>query len=145
MPASLCSQTYFATVLPQILRAKGPAASRLGVNVRFVVTGRGGGSWTIRLRPPVARVVPGAEWKADLLITLTATEMERMLAGTFDARQALQAGNIEIRGDLSLLRQVGFLLQPPPGPARPAPPQPGHGLGAAATSAGGRAGGERGL
>ena len=59
---------YFEVVLPTILRWKGPAAAALGVNVRFVVTGRGGGTWTVRLRPPMAGVVQGSEWKADLII-----------------------------------------------------------------------------
>ena len=105
---------YFTVALPKILRAKGPDATAPKVNVRFVVTGRGGGTWTIRLRPPAACVVPGAEWKADLLIKLTAAEMTHMLAGTFDARRALSAGNIELSGDLTVLRSVGFLLQPAP-------------------------------
>jgi hypothetical protein len=105
---------YFAVALPSILKGKGTQATALGANVRFVVTGRGGGTWTVRLRPPAARVVTGGEWKADLTITIIADEMNRMLAGTFDAREALANGNIELKGDLTLLRRVGFLLQAPP-------------------------------
>jgi hypothetical protein len=116
MVSSLSIGDYFTVALPKILRAKGAEASSLGVNVRFVVTGRGGGTWTVRLRPPAACVVAGAEWKADLVITLTAGEMAKMLAGTFEARAALAAGNIELSGDLSVLRRVGFLLH------RPVPP-----------------------
>jgi hypothetical protein len=111
MPSPLSLNDYFSVALPKLLRARGAQATTPGVNVRFVVTGRGGGTWTVRLRPPAARIVKGAEWKADLTITLTAEEMGKMLAGTFDARRALAAGNIELRGDLSLLRSVGFLLQ----------------------------------
>ena len=122
MSSALSFVDYFSVALPQILRAKGASATGLGVNVRFVVTGRGGGVWTIRLRPPAACVVPGAEWKADLTITITAAEMARMLEGTFDARAALGAGNIELSGDLSVLRQVGFLLQGVA--AAPASPKP---------------------
>ncbi|HET6343691.1 MAG TPA: SCP2 sterol-binding domain-containing protein [Myxococcota bacterium] len=120
MVSSLSIADYFTAALPKILRAKGPEASGLGVNVRFVVTGRGGGTWTIRLRPPAACVVTGAEWKADLVITLTAGEMTKMLTGTFDARAALAAGNIELSGDLSVLRRIGFLLQRPTSSAQAA-------------------------
>lgn len=113
MANSLSFVDYFEAALPRILKGKGADATSLGANVRFVVTGRGGGTWTVRLRPPAACVVTGGEWKADLIITITAAEMSRMLSGTFDARRALAAGNIELHGDLGLLRRVGFLLQAP--------------------------------
>jgi len=111
MMKALSPTDYFEIVLPNILRWKGPAAAALGVNLCFMVTGRGGGTWTIRLRPPAAGVVTGNEWKADLTIKITAAEMMNILAGTFDARRAIAAGNIELRGDVSLLKRVGFLFQ----------------------------------
>lgn len=102
---------YFEVVLPTMLRWKGPAASALGVTVRFVVSGRGGGTWTVRLRPPKAGVVPGSEWKADLTIKITADELGNMLTGRFDAKKAIAEGNIELSGDLRVLRRIGFLFQ----------------------------------
>ncbi len=107
---TLSPKDYFEVVLPTMLRWKGPAAAALGVNVRFQVTGRGGGTWTIRLRPPVAAVVAGSEWKADLTIKITSGEMSNILTGSFDARQAIADGNIELYGDLSVLKRVGFLF-----------------------------------
>ncbi len=111
MAKTISPKDYFEVVLPTMLRWKGPAAAALGVNVRFVVTGKGGGTWTIRLRPPVAAVVAGSEWKADLGIRITIEEMRKILAGTFDARTAIGEGNIELSGDLAILKRVGFLFQ----------------------------------
>ena len=111
MDAAITPADYFEVVLPTMLRWKGPAAAALGVNVRFVVTGRGGGTWTIRLRPPKAGVVAGSEWKADLVVKITADEMVNMLTGKFDARKALGEGNVELSGELSVLKRVGFLFQ----------------------------------
>jgi hypothetical protein len=108
---SLTPIDYFESALPRILRARTSQATALGVNLCFVVTGRGGGTWTLRLRPPAACVVPGAEWKADLTITVTSTEMVKMIHGTFDARAAIRAGNIEMLGDMGVLRCVGFLFR----------------------------------
>src|SRR5262245_24056970 len=102
---------YFEVVLPTLLRWKGPAAAALGVTVRFVVSGRGGGTWTVRLRPPKAGVVEGSDWKADLTIKITAEEMVNILTGKFDARRAIAEGNIELAGDITVLRRVGFLFQ----------------------------------
>ncbi len=111
MAAPLSPSDYFDVVLPSMLRWKGPAASALGVVVRFVVTGRQPGVWTVRLRPPKAGVVPGAEWKEDLNIKITSEELMNMLSGKFDAAKAIAAGSIELSGDLSVLRRVGFLFQ----------------------------------
>jgi hypothetical protein len=111
MAKGVSAKDYFEVVLPTLLRWKGPAAAALGVNIRFDVTGRGGATWTVRLRPPAAGVVPGSEWKADLTIRITAGEMENILAGTFDARRAIGEGNIELGGDLTILRRIGFLFQ----------------------------------
>ena len=111
MAEAMSPADYFEVVLPTLLRWKGPAADALGVVVRFVVTGRGGGTWTVRLRPPKAGVVAGQEWAADLTITITAGEMTNILTGKFDPRSAIAEGNIEISGDLSVLRRVGFLFQ----------------------------------
>lgn len=111
MAKELQPRDYFEVILPAMLKWKGPAAAALGCNLRFVVTGKGGGTWTIRLRPPVACVVQGADWKPDLTIKITSSEMINMLKGTFDARQALIEGNVELNGDLTVLKRVGFLFQ----------------------------------
>ncbi len=111
MAKELQPRDYFEVILPAMLKWKGPAAAALGCNLRFVVTGKGGGTWTIRLRPPVACVVQGADWKPDLTIKIVAAEMVNMLKGTFDARQALIEGNVELNGDLTVLKRVGFLFQ----------------------------------
>jgi len=111
MDAPIAPADYFGVVLPSLLRWKGPAAAALGVTVRFVVNGRGGGTWTVRMRPPKAGVVEGSEWKADLIIQITTDELINMLTGKFDARKAIAEGNIELQGDLTVLKRVGFLLQ----------------------------------
>ena len=56
-------------------------------------------------------MVKGADWKAELTIKITAAEMVKMLTGQFDARSAIAEGNIELSGDLSVLKRVGFLFQ----------------------------------
>ena len=111
MARALSVLDYFEVVLPTILRWKGPAASALGINVLFVVNGKGGGTWTIRLRPPTAGVVEGSEWKSDLTIKITVEEMGNILIGKFDAPRAIGDGNVELSGDLRCLRRIAFLFQ----------------------------------
>lgn len=124
MSHALSLDPYFSVALPEILRRQGAGATAIGRVVRFVVTGRGGGAWTLRLRPPVARVVRGAEWKADLIIKITFEEMHNILRGSFNAREAIAAGNIEMAGDLSLMRAIGFLFAAPPAAMTSSAPTP---------------------
>jgi len=52
----------------------------------------------------VAAAINDARGKAD---AAAATEMEKMLNGTFDARKALIEGNVELSGDLTVLNWGG--------------------------------------
>ena len=61
MTKTITPKEYFEVILPSILRWKGDAAVAQGVNVRFAVRGKGGGTWTVRLRPPMAGVVQGSD------------------------------------------------------------------------------------
>ncbi len=111
MSERIAPSDYFEVVLPTMLRWKGPAATALGLVVRFVVNGRGGGTWSVRMRPPKAGVVKNADWKADLTIKITVEELDNMLQGRFDGKKALAEGNVELEGDLMVLRRIGFLFQ----------------------------------
>lgn len=126
MPKSLSVVHYFQVALPKILQRHAGVAAGVGKVVRFVVTGRGGSTWTLRLRKPAARVVKGGDWKADLEIKITAQELQNILSGVFDARRAIGAGNIEMSGDMQVLRQIGFVFTnaaAATGEAAPLPPQ----------------------
>ncbi|MEM6933531.1 MAG: TIR domain-containing protein [Pseudomonadota bacterium] len=102
---------YFQVILPAMLKWKGKAATEIGKTLRFVVTGQGGGTWTLRMKPPVAAVIGEAYETPDLTIKITSAEIVKMLSGTFNARQALIEGNVELNGDLTVLKPVGFLFQ----------------------------------
>jgi hypothetical protein len=103
-------QNYFQHILPAVLKQRKKQAESLGVNIQFCVKGKGGGLWTLRLRPPHACVVAGNTWKPQLKITVTTSEMQNMLSGCFNVKTALQAGNIELDGDLKLIKAVGSLI-----------------------------------
>ncbi|MDR2214307.1 MAG: toll/interleukin-1 receptor domain-containing protein [Nevskiaceae bacterium] len=115
----LSIEEYFGVVLPAMLRWEGEAATNVGGTVLFDVTGADAGVWLIRLCPPEATVkritanddINALQLPRHLEITITPTEMANMLAGKFDARKALIEGNVEIKGDLALLKEVGTIFQ----------------------------------
>lgn len=115
----LTIEEYFETVLPVMLRWRGEAATSIGGTVLFDVTGAEAGVWLLRLGLPeatVRRILPEDDMKAlslqrHLEIKITRAEMAKMLTSEFDARKALIEGNVELTGDLTLLRQVGVCFQ----------------------------------
>lgn len=116
---SLTIDEYFESALPAQLRWRGESATSIGGTVLWDVTGAEGGVWLLRLCPPeatVKRITPKDDVNALLLprhleIRITPTEMTKMLTGRLDARQALIEGNVELEGDLTLLKQVGAVFQ----------------------------------
>jgi len=107
----LAVQTYFNAILPSLLQLLGERAADIDAVVRFVVTGEGGGTWVLVLKTPVPHVALGWTGKPDLTIKITQREMRNMLRGEFDARAALIEGNVELNGNLLLLKDLGELFQ----------------------------------
>ena len=120
-------RAYFEVLLPQILAHLGNQATDLDCSIRWMVTGPDGGFWLVRLAPPEAKVYSATEDSNDihndwqrkkrprhLSIKTTAQEMRKMLVGTFDARQAIIEGNVELQGDLTVLQSAGELFRNAP-------------------------------
>jgi hypothetical protein len=116
--SALTLEEYFETALPAMLRWRGESATSVGGTVLYVLTGAEAGVWLLRLCPPeatVKRILPEDDMNAlslprHLEIKITPTEMTKMLTGQFDARKALIEGNVELKGDLTLLKPVGAIF-----------------------------------
>lgn len=111
-------RNYFDTILPAVLRRNAKQAIAVDGSVKFDVVGDDAGVWLLTLAPPAAsvlRIEPHHDLRSLLLprhlsIHLTSSQMRAMLEGDFDARKSLIEGNVELEGDLSLLRPTGELF-----------------------------------
>lgn len=105
---------YFDVVLPTMLSWKGGRASQLtteaNCSIAFDVRGEGGGTWVLVLKPPKPHVHKGPMDNVDCTIKLSVERMQDILSGQFDARAAIASGELEISGDLNLLKIVGPLF-----------------------------------
>lgn len=109
-PLALSVKDYFEIVLPTILKWKGEAVTIVNKKVRFILSDQIDESWTLNLVPPAATIVAKDEGDVDLTIKLTSECMQSILKGQFDAKEAIADGEIEIFGDLSVLKSVGILF-----------------------------------
>ena len=107
---SLSIHDYFDVVLPVMLRWKGAAATALDTRVRFRLKDTPDQSWTINLCPPEAGVTFQGKERVNLTIDITSALMQDILDGKFNARKAIADGGVELYGDLSTLKSVGFLF-----------------------------------
>ena len=110
---TLNPRDYFDVVLPTMLRWKGKAATKPNCTILWEVIGLDGGNWFIVLKPPNARVQKGAFEDPDVTIKITEKAMQEVLSGRFNPKEAIANGEIELSGELSLLKKVGFLFQAP--------------------------------
>ena len=80
--------------------------------VRFRVTDKDkpSESWTIYPVPPVATIKAEDESEANILIKITSDSMQTMISGNFDATKAIANGDIELFGNLSILKSMGVLF-----------------------------------
>jgi hypothetical protein len=105
---------YFDVVLPTMLRWKGGRASQLtaeaNCSIAFDVRGEGGGTWVLVLKPPKPHVHKGPMDNVDCTIKLSVERMQDMLSGQLDARAAIASGELEISGDVNLLKVVAPLF-----------------------------------
>lgn len=103
----------FDVVLPTMLHLKGTAATKPNCTISWQVIGPNGSTWTIVLKPPNACVHKGAFGDPDAAIKITEKVMQDILSGRFNPKDAITNGEIELSGDLSLLKKVGFLFRSP--------------------------------
>ncbi|MCA6122107.1 toll/interleukin-1 receptor domain-containing protein [Bradyrhizobium sp. WSM 1704] len=112
---------YFETVLPSMLRRYKEKAAAISATLQYSITAPMNEDWLVTLGPPDPNVT-----KLNLLensdvrvsprhmrIQITAREMIKMLTKGFDAREALIAGNVQLTGDTSLLKEIGAFFQNP--------------------------------
>jgi hypothetical protein len=108
-PGSLQPADYFEVALPTILRWKGTSATEINKTFSFHVLTAG--TWTINLKPPAATVQRDSTAASDLTVVITKTQMRHMVSGTFNAKEAVAAGEIEVSGDLPLLKVIGTFFR----------------------------------
>lgn len=107
---TITPHAFFDFILPALLKWYGAEATDINAEIYFNLYDKGGGKWTMVLRPPETRVLHGKSENPDLEIHTTVGEMTNMLTGFFDAKNAIGKGNLHLAGNLELLRAVGQLF-----------------------------------
>lgn len=74
--------------------------------VQVVLTGEGGGSWAVALEKGGARLQAGTADRPDVILELSAVDLEALLTGRMAPVAAYMSGRVRIRGDIGLLLRL---------------------------------------
>lgn len=107
--APMKTAVFFNEMLPTIIEEREDAFNRGGEG-RISVLVHGVGAWTLSFGDAkhACAVVPAPDFDADLVVTWTDAQFQRLLAG--ENGEDLAPLHI---GDTKLLERLGTLLQPP--------------------------------
>jgi len=83
-----------------------------------VITGTGGGEWTVSLKDGVVKVLKGLH-TPNVTTTISAKDWISITLGTLDGMSAFSSGRLKVEGDMGLLMKATkfFKKYTPPGPA----------------------------
>ncbi len=87
-------------------------------NYGYVITGTGGGEWTVSLKDGVVKVLTGLH-TPNVTTTISAKDWVAITLGTLDGMSAFSSGRLKVEGDMGLLMKATkfFKKYTPPGPA----------------------------
>ena len=87
-------------------------------NYGYVITGTGGGEWTVSLKDGVVKVLKGLH-TPNVTTTISAKDWVAITLGTLDGMSAFSSGRLKVEGDMGLLMKATkfFKKYTPPGPA----------------------------
>jgi protein-tyrosine sulfotransferase len=103
----------FFTAMAERLRAEPALAGKVNGSFKFVLTGRGGGTWVLDLTRPPGDVIPDGV-SAQCVITTSSAEFAQIVTGKVNAASAFREGRLVLQGPAGedVLRElVGILIQ----------------------------------
>ena len=102
-----------------------PAARGIDAVYRFVLTGSGGGVFTIVIREGTCRVAVGeVDREPDVIYELSGSDWVQMSAGLVTGDEAVLLGRLRIKGDPILARRFNEFFAPPGDPPQKAASMP---------------------
>ena len=103
----------FDELLPSAIARAPKAAGEVGAKYVFKLSGEGGGTWTVDLKPPSASITRGIQAGADCVIEVSAADFLQMLRNPAMGMQLFMEGKLRVSGDpmMAMRLQKLFALE----------------------------------
>jgi hypothetical protein len=105
------SKTILEIDIPALLTQKPDLARDINAVIHFVITGDGGGTWTMDLTKPTNWVVAGAEGTPKMTVTVSDADFVKIRAKQLNPQMAAMQGKLKLKPmDMGLAMKLTKLL-----------------------------------
>ena len=108
MPVASADE-FFSQRLPKRLSEKPDLAEKINAVYKFVLSGAGGGTWTVDITIPGGKVT-AADLDAGCIITMAASDFVDIINGTSNAQMAFMTGKLRVAGDIGQALKLQYIL-----------------------------------
>jgi hypothetical protein len=100
----------FEQHIPARFQAKPDVVQKINAVYQFVISGPGGGTWTVDCTAPGGRIAPGAAPDAKCTVSATDLDFLNIVNGKLNAQMAFMSGKLKIQGDMGLAMKLQQIL-----------------------------------
>jgi hypothetical protein len=105
------SKTILEVDIPTLLTEKPELAKDINAVIHFVITGDGGGTWTMDLTKPAGWVVAGAQGTPKMTVTVSDADFVKIRAKQLNPQMAAMQGKLKLKPmDMGLAMKLSKLL-----------------------------------
>ena len=109
--ADVTAKSIMEQDIPTLLQAKPEIAKEINSVIHFVVTGDGGGTWTVDCTAPSNWVKAGAEGTPKMTVTTSAEDLVKMRLKQLNPQMAAMQSKLKFKPfDMALAMKLGKLL-----------------------------------
>jgi hypothetical protein len=109
--ADVTAKSILEQDIPTLFKEKPDLAKEIGALIHFVVTGDGGGTWTVDCSQPVGTVKEGAEGTPKMTVTVSAEDLVKMRLKQLNPQMAAMQSKLKFKPfDMALAMKLGKLL-----------------------------------
>jgi hypothetical protein len=111
MPEPVSSvKEVFEQRIPAKLQAKPDVVAKINAVYQFVISGPGGGSWSVDCTQPGGKVQAGSAPNAKCTVSATDQSFLDIVNGKLNAQMAFMSGKLKIQGDMGLAMKLQQIL-----------------------------------
>jgi hypothetical protein len=96
--------------IPARLQAKPDVVQKINAVYQFVISGPGGGSWTVDCTAPGGRIAAGTAPDARCTVSATDADFLNIVNGKLNPQMAFMSGKLKIQGDMGLAMKLQQIL-----------------------------------
>ncbi len=109
--ADATAKSILEDTIPALLTSKPELAKEINAVIHFVITGDGGGTWTLDLTKPAGWVTAGASGEPKMTVTVAETDFVKIRNKQLNPQMAAMQGKLKFKPmDMGLAMKLGKLL-----------------------------------